>query len=55
MLSIGKKSTNKRGGNKNLITIEEIVKALDFDIITTMVTIGNEGVNNTEHINNCIS
>lgn len=35
--------------------IENIVKALDFHTITTMATEGDEGKNNIEHIDDCIS
>ena len=42
-LSVGKKNISKEEKKKNLLsTIEEIVKALDFDTITTIVMEGNK-------------
>jgi hypothetical protein len=38
-----------------LNTIEQTVKALDFDAITTMTMEDDEGAKNKEHINDRIS
>ena len=54
-MSEGKKNVHKEGKNINLSTIEEIVKTLDFDTISTMATEDEEGVKNKEHADDCIS
>lgn len=53
--SVGKKNASKeRKKNPMLSTIEETVKALSFDTITTMAMQGDEGANSKEHANDCI-
>ena len=54
-LSMGKKNASKRGKKKILHTIEETVKALNFDAMTTTVTEGDEGANNKDYADDCIS
>ena len=49
---------NKNARRKNniiLSTIEEIVKTLDFDTISTMATKDEEDANSKEHSDDCLS
>ena len=55
MLSVGKKNVSKEGIFSLLNTIEEIVKTMYFDIITTMAMEGDEGAKSKEYVDDCIS
>lgn len=41
--------------NIHLSTIEEIVKTMDFDTISTMAMEDNEGAKNKERATDCVS
>jgi hypothetical protein len=49
-LSVGKKNANKEGKRNLLSTVEETVKALDFDAMED-----DEGARNKEHVEDRIS
>ena len=49
------KNANNEGKKYMLNMIEEIVKTLNFDTISTMMMKGNEGAKSKEHANDCIS
>ena len=53
-LSMRKKNANKGEKKRILNTIEETIKKLDFDTIS-MATEVDEGANNAEHADDCIS
>ena len=54
-LSVEKKNVSKEGKKNLLSTIEETMKTLDFDTITTMAMEGDEGAKSKEHADDCIS
>ena len=54
-LSVRKKNVNKEGKKNLLSMIEETVKTMKFDTITTMAMEANKGGKNKEHANDCIS